>query len=207
MSAYLTAQNRARLGINDAQHQQFLALLSEWNSAYTAYTNPQAHDDAAVLAMRRSYTSMDALVRGLRLQIKHNRALTLTSEDYQSLGIHRDKQTRTRATAPEHAPIIALLGTTHLENEFQVQQPDSEHFHHLALPPGPKLARKLAVTAPGSPAPTPQDYRPIDASGKSKFKLIFAPADEGNIGYLICAYFNRRGEHGPQSPPLRFYII
>ena len=52
--------------------------------------------------------------------------------------------------------------------------------------------------------PTPRRRR---ATRSSTALTTFAPADEDKIGYIICTYFNRLGEHRPESPLLRFHII
>ncbi len=50
----------------------------------------------------------------LRQQLKNNANITLTAEDYVTIGIHIDKTTRTPSPLPTIAPINILLDTRHL---------------------------------------------------------------------------------------------
>lgn len=204
---YLTIDNQARLGVSDAQYQRLLALLQQWSPVYQNYIKPETRTAPVNASIQSIYKEFSAEIRGLQQQIKKDRSITLTAEDYEKLYIHKDKSTITRPNRPDKAPELVLLNTAHLENEFEAHLPNSEDIRHLALPAGWKLSRKIAVVGPTDPPPLAQDYRPIDSVGRGKFKLTFAPADEGKIGYIICTYFNRRGEYGPESPPLRFHII
>lgn len=203
---YLTVPNRARLGIRDDQYDGLVAKLPAWSAAFNAYKNPETRTQPVNSEMKRLYKDYEALVRGIRQQVKNLQGVPLTGDDYAALGIHQNKTTRTRHTRPDYAPSIKLIRIAHLENEFEVQHPDSVNINRLALPTGLKLARKLAITEPLDPPPEASAYEPIDEAGRGKFTLNFDLAQEGKIGYIICSYFNSRGEHGPESPPLRFYI-
>ena len=138
--------------------------------------------------------------------MKNNVSITLTADDHQNLYIHIDKETRTRINPPEFSPSLTLIRTEHLICEFQANEPNPEDVNHLTLPKHMKLGRKLAVVPAGT-TPAETDYHPIDSVGRSKFRITFNPAEQDMDGYLICTYFNPRGEHGPESKPLQFRII
>lgn len=206
MEAYLTEANRTRLGVSDAQNTEFTTLKATWDSALSDYKDPATHTPTAVMAMGESYSETAEFIFALRQQIKNNASITLTPDDYANLYIHVDKTTRSRINPPDYAPSVTLIESTHLVCKFDVTVPTSEEVNHLALPAHMNIARLLAVMPDGTD-PTENDYEPIDNVGRSKFSLSFMPAEEGMQGYLICSYFNPRGEHGPQSSPLKFRII
>lgn len=156
--------------------------------------------------MSEIYQELGHFVRGLQQQLKNSAAITLTPDDHQNLYIHIDKQTRTRINPPDFAPVLTLIRTEHLICEFQAVVPYSDEVDHIALPKHMKLGRKIAVVPAGTP-PTEANYHTIDSVGRSKFRITFAPAEADMDGYLICAYYNPRGENGPESKPLQFRII
>ena len=206
MAKYMTDANRARLRITPEQHAQFTGLMDRWSKAYFAYINPETHTPPVVLAINRVYDEFIVVVRAIRRQLKNDPNLHLTGDDYLEMGIHMDKPTRTRSVIPDFAPVITQIKINHLANEFEVRRPTSEDIEHLALPKGYKVSRKLAIVDPGSPPPLTNAYKTIDSVGHGRFTLNFSPADEGRVGYIICAYANRREESGPPSSPLKFYI-
>lgn len=205
--AYLTAENQTRLGVPTTQYDELTALVQTWTTALAAYQSPATHTPESVEAMRQSYAELGLFVRNLQQQVKNNASVDLTPADYAGLYIHIDKTTRTRINTPEHAPDVRLLHSEHLMCEFEAQVPNPQEANHLALPEHMKLGRKLAVVPAGGAAPAEADYHPLDNVGRGKFRLSFAPAEEGMDGYIICSYYNPRGEHGPESKPLKFTII
>lgn len=206
MTTYLTSENQTRLGIPTEQFAEYTTLTTAWDTALAAYTDPATHTPAAVLAIRESYNDTHEFVIALRQQIKNNASIELLPADYTSLYINVDKTTRTRINPPDYAPVITLIESTHLICQFDVTVPTSEEVNHVALPMHMSIGRRLAVVANGT-EPTDADYKSIDNVGRSKFRISFVSAEEGMDGYLICSYFNPRGEHGPESVPLKFRII
>lgn len=207
MSNYLTDANRTRLGVSSEQYATFTAIMDEWSPAFKAYSSPLTQTPAVLGEIHKLHKEALAFVRMLRRQIKHNGTITLTGDDYQSLYIHQDKKTATRINPPDYAPDIVLLDSHHLTNTFEAKRPGSENVGHLALPKHMKLARRLAITESASPAPPLEAYQPINNIGRSRFILTFSEADHNKTGWLICAYYNPRGEHGPESSPLSFSIV
>lgn len=114
---YITT-NMARLETPQAQLDALTAAMTTWTSALSAYTGPATHTPAAIEAMRMQYDSFYHAILALRQQLKNNTNITLTAEDFATIGIHIDKTTRPRAPVPDIAPINTLLDTRHLVNQI-----------------------------------------------------------------------------------------
>ena len=85
--------------------------------------------------------------------------------------------------------------------------PTSQQWNRRAVPGYMKIGRLLAITPMGADAPQRGDYALLDHAGRSRFWLTFDAKYVQHNGYLICYYFNPRGERGPESGALRFSII
>ena len=106
----------------------------------------------------------------------------------------------------DYPPSLTEIENTHGFIRIDATVPTSEEINHVALPPDMRIGRKLA-TVPFGQEPTAADYHIIDSVGRSKFTISFTPAEVGMDGYLVCYYFNHRGDHGPDSAPLKFRIL
>ena len=204
--SYSTA-NQKRLQITDAVLQILKDDWTLWQSHYEPYLDPGRRTPLVSQSVKTAYHDIDAYLRRFKQSVKMNVNITLTDSDYGNLYIHKDKTARRHHKAPEYAPVINLLSSEHLLNEFELldSRPGAEHRRHFPIDVV-YAGRKLALVSADAPPPADTDYRTLTQTSRVIFNLHFSPADEGKKGYLITWYVNERGEVGPQSKPVSFYV-
>ena len=187
-----------RYGLTPQQYSDFVLAVTNFYNAYNKYENPATRTPAVVTDTRKKYEEMNELLDTFRQHIKNNKSIEppLTSEERIALGIHTDKETRTRATIPADAPVIVEIGRDFHSTKFQVKN----------RPYKARLLVKVAYPAAGT-EPTESDYQIAEETGRKNFTII-APSEvaKGTVGYLKGIYFNNRGESGPESRPIQFVV-
>ena len=195
----------ARLNIGATQVTDLGALRTAHNDRFAEYIDPPTHANAIAFMATVDNEAM-AFLRPLMQQIKHGAAAP-NDDDYLNMpGLHRDKETRTPSERPTVSPIMVLIEARHLSHVYEAQVQDAESINRVALPPGTKLARELAVVAQGA-EPTDDDFHALDWVGRGRFTQVFVPAEVGMVAHMRCCYVSTRGEKGPLSPALSNPIL
>lgn len=193
--------------IPDDQNTAIIADLALWTTALTAHKTAATHNTITIEAMRMQYAISNKLVADLRQQIKRS-TVELPAADYENLGIHSDKTTRTPAPIPMVSPTNTLLASNHLVNRISTAESNQGDENHRSKPLGvQRVGRKIALVAQGATAPVAADYHAIDSVGSIIFDIVFNPLEVDMNCYLITWYINSRGEAEPESPPLMFIVV
>ena len=209
MEEYLTADtggNATRLGIATEVVTDLTTYQTDWNTKYATYKDPATHTPAAVEAVRVAYKTGQEKVRSIQRQVK-NAAVEKTADDYKSLSIHIDKETKTRVPRPTEAPSIVETHRAIGSNKFLVQVSSGEGQAHNRLPLANHIRYRVAHQTPGAEPPTDGDYTGIHESGRAEFTVPAPPnTPKGTVGYIKACFVNRRGEAGPECPPYEYVI-
>ena len=151
MEEYLTADtggNATRLGIATEVVTDLTTYQTDWNTKYATYKDPATHTPAAVEAVRVAYKTGQEKVRSIQRQVK-NAAVEKTADDYKSLSIHIDKETKTRVPRPTEAPSIVETHRAIGSNKFLVQVSSGEGQAHNRLPLANHIRYRVAHQTPG----------------------------------------------------------
>ncbi|MDD9800485.1 MAG: hypothetical protein OXU29_08505 [Gammaproteobacteria bacterium] len=210
MVPYLTADKNAnakRLGVSEEQLDALTDQQSAWETAYARYLDPNTRTRAVVMQMEKIYQATMEMVRTLQQQIKNNAEVTLTGDDHTALGIHKDKETRTRVPVQTVPPVVTVHVIMPRQTTFRAIYPDSRGDAHRRMPAYNSVMFKVAYTAAGAPAPAEEAYDHIGMSGRTVFTVV-APDNTpaGAQGFIKCCYVNSRGEAGPDSEPVKFIV-
>lgn len=198
--------NATRLNISPKQVTSIQEHLIDWNSKYAPYISPNTHTDPVILAVKKAYKIFYSEIQAIKLQLKFNKAITLTSEDYANIRVHKNVTKRSRVPRPVMAPDTEVLYQTHLVAKIFARCPG--HKTKKSLPDDvKKIGRKLVVQAVDLDLPLPAMYQSIESIGSTTFNLIFKYEEKGLQAHLITCYINPTGEEGPYSNPLSFLII
>ena len=146
-------ENSVRLQVSEDQVTALNSALVSWIAAYNAYANPDTRNRAAILQIENEYKADSEMLRELQQQIKNNAQVTLTGDDRMALGIHQDKETRTRVPVQTVAPSVEVYENKHLENKVRTNYPDSGGDAHRRLPAYNQILYQVAYAPPGSPPP------------------------------------------------------
>lgn len=198
------SQRAAELGMTGEEVGDISALRVVFDTAYTAYTNPNTHNAITVAAMKVADDNAYAMILPLRQRLK-NGTVELTPEDYANLGIHEDKTTRTPAETPTDVPTAVLVESRPMALTFEATLQTTDGVNRIRLPEYCKVAREIAVVAQGT-EPAESDFHSIETVGRSRFTVIFSAAEVGMNVYLRIAYENTAGR-GPFSLPIKAVII
>ena len=127
--------------------------------------------------------------------LKGNKLVELTGPDIANIHIHVNQAHRTHIPRPNFAPANQLIKSTHLVNRIFTSNPQPSFENDTKLPEDvQKVGRKIAVMFPNpgpipgggpQPTPNPEQYLHLENIGSTTFDLVFAPEQEGAIGYLI----------------------
>ena len=210
MEEYLTTDtgsNATRLGIATETVTDLTTFQTDWNTKYATYKNPATHTSAAVEAVRVAYKLGQEKVRSIQRQVK-NAAVEKTADDYKSLSIHIDKETRTPVPRPTEAPSIVETKRSIGSNKFLVQVSSGEGQAHNRLPYRNHIRYRVALVEPGGVTPPPDgDYTGIHESGRAEFTVTAPPnTPKGTVGYIKACFVNNKGEAGPECPPYQYVI-
>lgn len=193
-----------RVGVSIEQVLSVLNWHDRYSIAYRKYADPQQHTSATVAEMAKLHKEGVELISGLRQQIKNDKQITLTADDYKSLGIHVDKTTYTRATKPTTAPLLVETEAKPHRNKFQAVDNNTDNPAYL-LGRRTRLIIKTAYSVDAKPKA--KDYEVVMQSNKATFAIVTPPEiPKGSRGYIRAAYVNSRGEIGPYSKPLEFEV-
>ena len=209
-SAYITgdggvpSDNATRLGISAAEVTNINALKTAFDNKYSEYYNPKTHTSIVVAEMKTVDDNVYTVILPMRQRLK-NGTVALTPDDYANLGIHEDKKTRTPTERPTDVPKPFWVKSERLAITFDATEQTTEGTNRVALPKYCKVAREIAVVAPGV-EPTESEFHTIDTVGRSRFTLMFTAAEIGMKVYVRIAYENSAGR-GPFSMPVDAIII
>ena len=193
-----------RIGVSIEQVLSVLDWHDRYSVAYRKYADPLKHTSAIVAEMATLHKEGVELISGLRHQIKNDKQITLTAEDYVRLGIHIDKTGRTKPPLLTTAPLIVSAEIKPRSNKFQsVNYDETGKIRHY-LPRRTQLIIKVAYSADGKPEA--KDYDVAMVSSKAIFTIITPPEIPKSMkGFVKAAYRNSTGE-SPYSKPLEFAI-
>ncbi|MGI9297538.1 MAG: hypothetical protein ACR2QC_06540 [Gammaproteobacteria bacterium] len=197
-------QRATELGMTGEEVGDISALRVAYETAYTAYTNPNTHNAITVHQMRVADDNAYTVILPLRQRLKNGTA-ELTPEDYANLGIHEDKKTRTPSEIPTDVPTAILVESRPMALTFEATEQSTDGVNRVILPRYCRVAREIAVMAQGA-EPADGDYHSLDNAGRSRFTIMFAAAQVGMNVYLRIAYENSAGR-GPFSLPVKAIII
>jgi len=207
---YLTHNKHAnaeRLGVSEEQLDALTAQQSAWETVYARYIDPNTRTRAVIMQARAVYEASMEMMRALQQQIKNNAEVTLTGDDHTALGIHKDKETRTRVPVQTVPPKVTVHVIMPRQTTFRAIYPDSRGDAHRRMPAYNSVMFKVAYTAAGAPAPADAAYDHIGMSGRTVFTVVAPEATPaGAQGFIKCCYVNSRGEAGPDSEPVKFIV-
>ena len=211
MEEYLTTDtgsNATRLGVADSQVTALTTFQTDWTTKFNTYKNPATHTPAAVEAVRVAYKTGSEQVREIQQQVKNNNSVEKTADDYKSLSIHIDKETRTPVDRPAVAPLVLEIEIKPGSNKFRFSEPSGEGQAHKHLPYRTHLRYRIAHVAPGGETPPPDgDYTGIHESGRAEITVIAPPnLPKGTHGFIRGCFVNNKGEAGPECDPLEYVI-
>jgi hypothetical protein len=198
--------NATRLQIATSQVTSLQNHLLAWNTKYALYINPETHTDVAILGVKLAYKVFHKEIQAIKLQLKFNKAIELTEEDYAAIGIHKNAKKRYRRPRPVKAPNNSVSLQYH--SVTQICTFDPENPTKKALPEDVfKIGRKMVIQPIDQKPPELKAYQPLESIGKTIYKIIFKEGDENCKAYLMTCYINSTGQEGPYSDPLSFTII
>ena len=199
----LPTEDAIRLGIDANDIAEISQLRLQFESAYQVYKNPNTHNAITIGEMRIADNNAYTVVLPFRQRIKLGKA-ELTPADYENLGIHEDKATRTPAEVPTDVPTLVIVEIRPMAITFEATEQSTEAVNRLRLPKRCRIAREMAIVPQGT-EPTETDYHSLDTAGHSRFTLMFSAAEFGMNAYVRIAYENTAGR-GPFSMPERAVI-
>ena len=199
----LPTEDAIRLGIDANDIAEISQLRLQFESAYQVYKNPNTHNAITIGEMRIADNNAYTVILPFRQRIKMGK-VELTPADYENLGIHKDKETRTPAEIPTDVPTAILVESRPMALTFEATEQSTEAVNRLKLPRGCRVAREMAIVPQGT-EPTETDYHSLDNAGHSRFTIMFTAAEFGMIVYVRIAYENTAGR-GPFSIPVRAVI-
>ena len=200
----LPTEDAIRLGIDANDIAEISQLRLQFESAYQVYTNPNTHNAITIGEMRIADNNAYTVVLPFRQRIKMGK-VELTPADYENLGIHKDKETRTPAEIPTDVPTAILVESRPMALTFEATEQSTDGVNRLRLPKYCRVARQIAVVPQGT-EPTEINYHSLDNSGYSRFTIMFNAAEVGMNAYLRIAYENTAGR-GPFSLPIKSVVI
>ncbi len=202
--AYITI-NFLELGISSDQKDAIVLLLTDWETPFADYTNPNTHNTITITAINDLYLENKRILEGVKLQIKSNPSITLTALDYANLYIPKPKSVRSHIPAVSYAPVVTCISNSHLLPVFFVADPN-----HPAKRGKPKDVKAIGVKicyAGVGATPSADDYRIQQSEGRTEFEWP-CPSDKvGKALWVICFYLSPTGEAGPDSNPASVTII
>lgn len=198
--------NATRLMLSAAQTTSMQQHLLDWNIKYSLYISPTTHTDPVVMDVKNAYKVFYKEIQAIKLQLKWNKAITLTPMDYTKIGVHKNKPKRKRVPRPKNAPEVEVAMQTHLVCKFFVRNPKNNTEKKLPEDVH-KIGRKMVIQPADLDKPDFMTYQSIESVGRTVFNIIFSPEQHGMKGYLMACYINPTGEEGPYSEPQSFLII
>ena len=211
METYLTAntnENGLRLGVSATQMTNLTTAKTDWTTKYATYTNPATHTRAAVEAVKKAYESTSEQVREIQQQVKKNASVEKTAEDYSSLAIHIDKETRTPVTPPTAAPQITEIEIKPRSNKFRISESSGEGQAHKRTPYRTHIGYRCAFVPEGGVTPPPDsEFTDVFASWRSEVTVITpVGVAKGAHGFIKARYVTDKGDPGPESDAFQFTV-
>lgn len=206
---YMTdALNKTRLKIDDTQATSMTSHLIDWNIFFAKYMDPSEHTEPVVTDLQNLFAVFHPEILGIKQQIKNNKTVVLTGNDYAKISIHKDAEQRSHVPRPTVSPINEVKKQYHLITEIFTHSSAPEHLTETHLPVDVvKIGRKIVITAIDESQPELSKFQPIEAIGVTEYKLTFTPDQVGKRAWLITCYINPTGEEGPYSEVISFIII
>ena len=193
-----------RIGVSIEQVLSVLDWHDRYSVAYRKYADPQQHNRAIIAEMATLHKEGVELISGLRQQMKNDKQITLTADDYKVLGINVDKTERTKPPLLTTAPLIVPAEIKRRSNKFQSVIYDQTGKRRHYLPRRTELIIKVAYSTDGKPEA--KDYDVVMVSSKAIFTIITPPEiPKAMKGFIKAAYRNSAGE-SPYSKPLEFAV-
>ncbi len=201
-----TAASIARYGLSASQVASLTAFLTDWNTKFAAYVDPLTNGHVTVNAVNGAYQDGYTLTQSVRMTIKSDITITLSSAEMAICNLKRPDTTYTAAGIPKSKPAITCVLQVPMHMTFAA--PASENPFKRAKPPGVHaIGIKIAIVGTGAAPPAATDYVRQEDETTSEFEMLFTAGQAGKVLYLIAFYINSRGEAGPDSIPYIITII
>src|SRR5207249_3215550 len=115
--------------------------------------------------VQRLYKDFYRALKDIKKQIKHNKSVALTGNDYTKLHIHVDQARRAHIPRPEFAPANTVIKTSRLVVKIFTGNPQPSFENETSLPADvAKIGRKLAVVTTTTP-PDAAQYHALENIG------------------------------------------
>jgi hypothetical protein len=185
-------------GLVAADATALAALVTAYNTALTAATNPSTRTEVTIAAKDVAKAGLLASVRGLAKRIQA--VPSVTPAQKLSLGLPIHKTTQTPIPPPVTRPVLSVVGGS-VGKTLTIRLVDETTPTKKAKPFGVDGAAVYSYVPTGSENP-PADlelWRFEGIATKSVFEAGFNPSDVGKTAYVKARWFNPRGEAGPAS--------
>ncbi len=195
-----------RLGISATQKTEMNDKLTDFNDKILLYVAPDTNNPGTVNDMNIVYKESYILTERFKKQIKANTSVTLTGRDRLNLDIPQEKNRRGHIPVPDISPAVLCVQCVHLMMSFIAFDPTNP-FKRAKPKDVASIGVKIAFANADGGDPAPEDYTKQDAEKQTEFEMLFTADQVGKKIYVICYYFNPRGEAGPDSLPCSVVII
>ena len=194
-----------RLGFTPEWLSAFSVLFTQFDANYKLYINREERTTAIVAAMKTLNKQLTDMIRAMQRRVKNT--YELIDADYNALGVHKNKETRTPSTIPEIAPLPVGVSWDPRRAVVEGSGQSTESFNRFGLPNKQKtwLVSRWGF-APQGTAPETVALVQFKTIGRSRLTIELEADKAGMVLFIQMAYRTNAGR-GPWSRIVQINVV